>query len=76
MNPFSPYQDGIGACISKAIDDVFVRATTSGVTVIDVRTEAERIRSTVAGAAVMSTDDLIRMIGSEGVRLGIGLEFR
>jgi hypothetical protein len=43
------------------------------VTAIDVRSEAERIRSTIAGASVI-TSELVSMIGHEGAKLGIGLE--
>jgi hypothetical protein len=44
--------------------------------VIDARSEADRIRSSVAGAALLSSDELTTMIGLEGAKLGIGLEFR
>jgi hypothetical protein len=76
MASFSPIGNGVSASVKKAIDDLLAQAMVSGVMVIDARSEADRIRSSVAGAAVLSSDELTTMIGLEGAKLGIGLEFR
>ena len=34
------------------------------------------IRSTIAGASVITEEELVSMIGHEGAKLGLGLEFR
>jgi hypothetical protein len=76
MDFVAPIGGGVSACVSMAIDELLREAALSPNRIVDVRHEAERIRSTVAGANVLSVDDLIRMIGSKGASLGMGLEFR
>jgi hypothetical protein len=76
MASFSPNNSGLSTSVTKAIQQLFEQASASGVTAIDVRSEAERIRSTIAGASVITSDELVSMIGHEGAKLGIGLEFR
>jgi len=76
MGSFFPNHNGLSASVMKAIDDLFEQAAVSGVMMIDVRSEADRIRSTIAGAAVLSSDELVSMIGREGAKLGAGLMFR
>jgi hypothetical protein len=76
MASLSPFNDGVSASVKNAIDDLLAQAIASGVMVIDARSEADRIRSSVAGATLLSSDELTTMIGLEGAKLGVGLEFR
>jgi rhodanese-related sulfurtransferase len=76
MGSISPTNKVVSTSVTKAVADLFAHAEAAGVTVIDVRSEAERIRSTIPGGAKLSADDLVNIIGREGARLGVGLELR